>query len=271
VHIVSDVAGKPGLAGRTALVTGSTGSVGLAIATELSRQGCKVMLNGLEQPGQGEAKAAELARATGVATAFHPADLADVAQIEDMVRTTERKLGPIDVLVNNAVTRNFSHIDVMPRDDWDRAVAVNLSAPFHLIKLTLPGMKERKWGRIINLASNWGLTGTVGRSDYVATKHGLVGLTKAVALEALPYNVTCNALAPGSIMTPHAERQVRERMARDKVDWDTAAGEFLKTRQPSGRFVTGEKVAQLVVFLCSDAASEMTGNPIAMDGGWLSI
>jgi 3-hydroxybutyrate dehydrogenase len=159
----------------------------------------------------------------------------------------------------------------MPRDDWDRAVAVNLSAPFHLIKLTLPGMRDRKWGRSINLASNWGLTGTVGRGDYVATKHGLVGLTKAVALEALPYNVTCNALAPGSIMTPHAERQVRERMARDKIDWDTAAREFLKTRQPSGRFVTGEKVAQLIVFLCSDAASEMTGNPIAMDGGWLSI
>jgi 3-hydroxybutyrate dehydrogenase len=268
---VSEDGSNAGLAGRTALVTGSTGSVGLAIATALAQHGCKVMLNGLEPPDAGDAKAAELARATGRKVAFHPADLTDVAQIEDMVRATESRLGPVDVLVNNAVTRNFSHIDALSKVDWDRALAVNLSAPFHLIKLTLPGMKARKWGRIINLASNWGLTGTVGRSDYVASKHGLVGLTKAVALEALPHNVTCNALAPGSILTPHAERQVRERMARDKLDWDVAAQEFLKTRQPSGRFVTGEKVAQLIVFLCSDAASEMTGNPIAMDGGWLSI
>jgi 3-hydroxybutyrate dehydrogenase len=268
---VSEEATNAGLAGRTALVTGSTGSVGLAIATALARQGCKVMLNGLEPPGAGEAKAADLARATGMPVAFHPADLADVSQIEAMVRVTESQFGPVDVLVNNAVTRNFSHIDTMPNEDWDRALAVNLSAPFHLIKLTLPAMKTRKWGRIINLASNWGLTGTVGRGDYVASKHGLVGLTKAVALEALPYNITCNALAPGSILTPHAERQVRERMARDKLEWDVAAQEFLKTRQPSGRFVTGEKVGQLIVFLCSDAASEMTGNPIAMDGGWLSI
>jgi 3-hydroxybutyrate dehydrogenase len=260
---VSEVATNAGLAGRTALVTGSTGSVGLAIAAALAQQGCKVMLNGLEPPGAGDAKAAELARATGRAAAFHPADLTDVAQIENMVRATESKLGSVDVLVNNAVTRNFSHIDTMSKEDWDRALAVNLSAPFHLIKLTLPGMKARKWGRIVNLASNWGLTGTVGRGDYVASK--------AVALEALPYNITCNALAPGSILTPHAERQVRERMVRDKLEWDVAAQEFLKTRQPSGRFVTGEKVAQLIVFLCSDAASEMTGNPIAMDGGWLSI
>jgi 3-hydroxybutyrate dehydrogenase len=268
---VSEDVSNAGLAGRTALVTGSTGSVGLAIATALAREGCKVMLNGLEAPGQGEAKSAELTKSTGVASAFHPADLSDVVQIEDMVRATETKLGPVDVLVNNAVTRNFSSIDGMSKEDWDRAVAVNLSAPFHLIKLSLPGMKARKWGRIVNLASNWGLTGTVNRGDYVATKHGLVGLTKAVALEALPYNITCNALAPGSILTPHAERQVRERMARDKLDWDVAAQEFLKTRQPSGRFVTEEKVAQLIVFLCSDAASEMTGNPIAMDGGWLSV
>src|SRR5262249_26045433 len=151
-------------------------SVGLAIATALARQGCKIMLNGLEAPGAGDAKAAELAGAAGVAGAFHPAALADVAPIGGMVRGAESKLRSVDVLINNAVTRNFSHIDTMPKDDWDRALAVNLSAPFHLIKLTLPGMKARKWGRIINLASNWGLTGTVGRGDYVASKHGLVGL-----------------------------------------------------------------------------------------------
>lgn len=260
-----------GLKGRTALVTGSVGSVGLAIATALANRGCKVMLNGLAGPGEGDGVAARLAEASGSRVAFHPADLTEVDQIEEMVSATEKTLGPVDILVNNAVTRNFHDVDTLPKTEWARAVAVNLSAPFHLIQATFPGMKARKWGRIINLASNWGLTGTAGRSDYVATKHGLVGLTKAVALEGLPYNITCNALAPGSILTPHAERQVRERMARDKLDWETAAQRFLQTRQPSGRFVTGEKLGDLVAFLCSEAASEMTGNPIAMDGGWLSI
>jgi len=261
---------KP-LTDRTALVTGSVGSVGLALATALAEAGAKVMLNGLPADGDGVAASRTLAEKTGAKTAFHPADLTDVSQIRDMVRATERELGAIDILVNNAVTRNFHAIDTLPVADWDRAVAVNLSAPFHLVQAVFPGMKARKWGRIVNLASNWGLTGTVNRGDYVATKHGLVGLTKAVALEGLPYNVTCNALAPGSILTPHAERQVRAYMEREGLDWEAAAQAFLKTRQPSGRFVTGAKLGALVVFLCTEAASEMTGNPIAMDGGWLTL
>ena len=261
----------PEIRGKTALVTGATGGLGQEIARALAAQGCKVMVHGLAEPGVAEGLAREMAELSGAKAASHGADLTRPAEIRDLVRATEDRLGPIDILVNNAVTRNFHMLEDMPDEAWDRAVAINLTAPFLLTKLTLTGMRQRKWGRIVNIASNWAITGTTGRSDYVATKHGLVGLTKAVALEALADGVTCNALAPGSIYTPHAERQVRERMARDNQDWDTAAAAFFKTRQPSNRFVPPAKVAALLVFLCSDAASEMTGQPIAMDGGWLSV
>jgi 3-hydroxybutyrate dehydrogenase len=263
--------GTPEIRGKVALVTGATGGVGQDIARALARQGCKVMVHGFAEPDVADRLKREMAELSGTASGFHAADLARVAEIRDLVRATEAELGPVDILVNNAVTRNFHTLEDMPDEAWDRAVAVNLSAPFHLTKLTLPGMRRRKWGRIVNMVSNWAITGTVGRGDYVATKHGLVGLTKATALEALADGVTCNSIAPGSVMTPHAERQVRERMARDNQDWDTAAAAFLKTRQPSGRFVPPDKIAALIVFLCSDAASEMTGQPIAMDGGWLSV
>ena len=260
-----------GVAGKTALVTGATGGIGIEIAKSLARQGCKVMLTGLGSADECERCRREVEAVASREIAFHGADLADAAALRALVEATESRLGPLEILVNNAATRNFHLIDDMPDDAWQRALDVNLTAPFRLIKLALPGMRARKWGRIINITSCWGLTGTVGRGDYVSAKHGLVGLTRAVALETVADNITCNAIAPGSVITPHAERQVRERMERDGLDWDEAARQFLKTRQPSGRFVTPEKIADLVVFLCSDAASEMTGQPIAMDGGWLSI
>lgn len=260
-----------GLRGKTALVTGATGGIGIEIAKALARQGCKVMLNGLGEPEATERCRREVEDLAGAAAVFHPADLAKGEDVRALFRETERQLGPVEILVNNAATRNFHMIDDMPDEAWDRAVAINLTAPFQLIKMSLPGMRSRKWGRIINVASSWGLTGTVGRGDYVATKHGMIGLTRAVALEAMSDNITCNSIVPGSVITPHAERQVRERMVRDGLDWDEAARQFLKTRQPSGRFVEPQKIADLIVFLCSDTASEMTGHPVAMDGGWLSV
>ncbi|MEZ5817761.1 MAG: SDR family oxidoreductase [Hyphomicrobiaceae bacterium] len=260
-----------GISGKTALVTGATGGIGIEIAKALARQGCKVMMTGLGTPEECEARRRDVEAIAAAQVAFHGADLAEAGALRALFEETERRLGPVEILVNNAATRNFHTIDHMPDEAWERALAINLTAPFRLIKMALPGMRARKWGRIVNIASSWGLTGTVGRGDYVAAKHGLVGLTRAVALEAMSDNITCNSIAPGSVMTPHAERQVRERMARDGLDWDEAAREFLKTRQPSGRFVPPEKIADLIVFLCSDAASEMTGQPIAMDGGWLSI
>ncbi len=259
------------IGGKVALVTGATGGVGQEIARALAREGCRVMVHGFAEPDAAEKLRLEIEELSGDKAGFDGSDLAAAGGPDGLVDRIEATLGPIEILVNNAVTRNFHTIEGMPDEAWERAVAVNLTAPFKLTRRTLPGMRQRKWGRIVNMVSNWGITGTVGRADYVATKHGLVGLTKATALEALRDGVTCNSIAPGSVFTPHAERQVRERMTRDGQDWDTAAEAFLTTRQPSGRFVPPEKIAALIVFLCSDAASEMTGQPIAMDGGWLSV
>lgn len=259
------------ITGKVALVTGSTGGIGHAILGALAAQGCKVMMNGLGDPDEIEAKRAALQAETEVEVRFHGANLADPAQVRDLYAATAQFLGTVDILVNNAVTRNFHSIEELPFERWQEAVAVNLTAPFQLIQLALTGMKAKRWGRIVNMASNWGLTGTTGRSDYVATKHGIVGLTKATALEALPYNITCNAIAPGSVLTPHAERQVRARMQRDATEWEAAERAFLATRQPSGQFVQPEQVADLIVFLCSPAASEMTGTPVSIDGGWYAI
>jgi 3-hydroxybutyrate dehydrogenase len=265
LQIAADIAGK------VALVTGSTAGIGYAILSALAAQGCGMMMTGLGDPDEIEAKRAALQAEAGVKVRFHGADLADPAQVRALFEATTQSLGSIDILVNNAVTRNFHRIEDLPFEQWQQALMVNLSAPFQLTQLVLPGMQARRWGRIINMASNWGLTGTTGRADYVATKHGLVGLTRATALEGLPYNITCNAIAPGSVLTPHAERQVRARMERDRTTWEQAETAFLATRQPSGRFVQPEQVADLIVFLCSPAASEMTGTPISIDGGWNAI
>lgn len=260
-----------GIAGKVALVTGSIDGIGHATASALAAQGCHVMLHGLGDPAEIEAKRSALAAGSKGKIGFNGADLSELAQVDALFEATERELGPIEILVNNAVTRNFHSIEELPIERWNYALAVNLTAPFRLIQLALPGMKSRRWGRIVSIASNWGLTGTVNRSDYVASKHGVVGLTRAAALEALPFNVTCNAIAPGSTLTPHAERQVRERMARGNQSWDDAAAELLAQRQPSGRFVKPSQVADLITFLCSEAASEMTGAPVSIDGGWLTI
>jgi 3-hydroxybutyrate dehydrogenase len=258
------------LQGRTALVTGSVGGIGHATARALAQRGCAVMVHGLADRADGEAAARRVAEDFKVKAAFSDADLAQLPEIERLVAETEAKLGPIDILVNNAVFRHAGPVETFPVDKWDQAVAVNLSAPFHLIRLTLGGMKARRWGRIVNLASNWGLTGTTNRADYVATKHGLVGLTRAVALETLPFGVTCNAVAPGATLTPNAERQLQKRIADSGKTRDEVLHDFFLERQPAHRFVMPEDVGELIAFLCSDAAREMTGSPISIDGGWLA-
>jgi 3-hydroxybutyrate dehydrogenase len=260
-----------GIAGKVALVTGSIDGIGYATAQALARQGCRVMLHGLADPVAIEEKRAVLAGETGGTIGCSGADLSDPAQVTALFEATANTLGPVQILVNNAVTRNFHSIETLPLDRWSYALAVNLTAPFRLIQLALPGMRAQKWGRIINIASNWGVTGTVNRVDYVASKHGVIGLTRATALEAVGDGITCNALCPGSTLTPHAQRQVDERMQRDGRTWDEAARDLLAQRQPSGRFVLPAQVADLIVFLCSAAASEMTATPIAIDGGWQAI
>jgi 3-hydroxybutyrate dehydrogenase len=253
------------LQGRTALVTGSLDGIGWAIAAALAAKGCAVMLNGFGEAARVEQRLAALPRA-----GYHGADLSDPAQIEALVRATEERLGPVDILVNNAVTRHNAPVDELPVEKWNYALAVNLSAPYHLIRLVFPGMKRRRWGRIINLASTYGLIGTAGRTDYCATKHGLVGLTRVVALEGAPFNVTCNALAPAAVATPNTARLLAERSAASGKTAAQVEAEFLAARQATGRLVTPERIAALAVFLCSEDAADMTGTPIPIDGGWLA-
>jgi 3-hydroxybutyrate dehydrogenase len=257
------------LQGRSALVTGSLDGIGYAIAQELARRGCAVMLNGFGERALVDERVGAL-RALGVDADYHGADLSVRAEIEDLVATTERRFRTVDIVVNNAVTRTWGHIDELPVDRWDYAVAVNLTAPFHVIRLTMPGMKARRWGRIINLASNYGVTGTARRVDYVSTKHGLVGMTKVVALEGLPYNITANAICPGATLTPNARKLVAQRMADKGLSEEEATVDYLSDRQPSHRFIPPQKVAALAGFLCTDDASEITGTPLAIDGGWLA-
>jgi len=258
------------LKGRSALVTGSLDGIGFAIAQALARNGCAVMLNGFGDETLVEARTGAL-RAMGVDCDYHGADLAVPSQIDDLVATTERRFGAVDIAVNNAVTRTWAFIDELPVEKWDYAIAVNLTAPFHVIRLTMPGMKRRKWGRIINLASNYGIAGTTRRADYVSTKHGLVGLTKVAALEGLPYNITANAICPGATLTPNARKLVAQRMAAKGLSEEDATTDYLSDRQPSHRFIAPEKVGAFAAFLCSEDASEITGTPLAIDGGWLAF
>jgi 3-hydroxybutyrate dehydrogenase len=258
------------LQGKTALITGSLDGIGYAIAQALARQGAAVMLNGF---GDAELVAQRVGalRTLGVDADYHGADLSVPSQIEDMVTVTTRRFGTVDIAVNNAVTRTWGAIDELPVDRWDYALAVNLSAPFHVMRLTMPGMKSRRWGRIVNLASNYGLAGTARRVDYVSTKHGLVGMTKVAALEGLPYNITANAICPGATLTPNARKLVAQRMAAKGLSEEDATTDYLSDRQPSRRFIAPEKVGAFVAFLCSDDASEITGSPLTIDGGWMAF
>ena len=258
------------LNGRTALITGSLDGIGYAIAQALARHRCAIMLNGFGDAALIQTRLNAL-RDLGVDADYHGADLSLPAQIEDLVATTESRFGAIDIAVNNAVTRTWGNIDELAVERWNYALAVNLSAPFHIIRLTMPGMKKRQWGRIINLASNYGMAGTARRVDYVSTKHGLVGMTKVAALEGLQFNITANAICPGATLTPNARKLVAARMAAKNLSEEDAITDYLSDRQPSRRFIAPEKVAALAVFLCSDDASEITGTPLAIDGGWLAF
>lgn len=253
-----------GLWGRRALVTGSTGGLGLAVAEALAASGCAIVLHGLLAPDAAEAVRAELAARYGVAVAYRRADLASPAEIEALMAAA----GPLDILVNNAATRHFGTIDAMPPADWDADLAVNLSAAFHTIRLALPGMRARGWGRIVNMSSIYGLIGAAERVGYVVTKTALLGLTRAVALETARQGITCNAICPGTTLTPGIEARIETAMAERHQDRAAAEAAVLAGKQPSGRFVQASAVAGLVGFLCSAAGADLTGAALPVDGGW---
>jgi len=256
------------LSKKVALVTGSTSGIGLGIARALAQQGADIMLNGFGEAAAIAQLQQELASAYGVRVVHHAADMSKPGEIAEMIRTTESTLGRLDVLVNNAGIQHVAPIEEFPIDRWDAVMAINLSSAFHTIRGALPGMKQRGFGRIINIASVHGLVASVQKAAYVAAKHGLVGLTKVVALETAQTPITCNAICPGWVLTPLVQKQVDARAQSKSMSNEDAKRDLLMEKQPSGEFVTPEQLGALAVFLCSDAATQIRGAAWNMDGGW---
>jgi len=256
------------LKGKSALVTGSTSGIGLGIARALAAQGCHIMLNGFGDLHEIERNRSQLAADFGVTVAYCRADLARPEEIATLVEEAAQQLGSIDILVNNAGIQYTAPVEDFPPERWDAIIAINLSSAFHTIHHALPLMRENGWGRIINTASVHGLVASVNKAAYVTAKHGLVGLTKVVALETAGTGITCNALCPGWVRTDLVEPQIVARAKSLGVDIEAGGRDMLAEKQPSRQFVTVEQLGALVVFLCSPAANQMTGVALPVDGGW---
>lgn len=252
---------------RIALVTGSTSGIGLAVASGLAQAGCKIMLNGLGSPEQIEQARAQIA-AHGVEVDFSDADLSRTDQVEAMIAATEKRFGHIDILVNNAGIQHVARVEAFPVEKWDAIIAINLSAAFHAIRRALPGMQARGHGRIVNIASVHGLVASVEKSAYVAAKHGIIGLTRVVALENAESDITCNAICPGWVLTPLVQKQIDDRAARENIPVKDAERALLAEKQPSLRFTRPEDIAEAVRFLCGPGAGNITGTTLTLDGGW---
>ena len=257
------------LKGRVAIVTGSTTGIGRGIARALALRGAAVMLNGFGSPEQVGAVLEEV-RAVGSPAAYSDADVSKPADITQMLAQTERELGSVDVLVNNAGIQFTAPVEAFPVERWDAVLAINLSAVFHAIRVALPGMRARNWGRIVNIASTHGLVGSVHKAAYVAAKHGVLGLTKVVALETAVTGVTCNAVCPGFVLTPLVQQQIAELARREGVSGDDASRVLLAGKQPSHAFATPAQIGAAVAFLCSEAAAQIRGVALPVDGGWLA-
>jgi 3-hydroxybutyrate dehydrogenase len=256
------------LTGRCALVTGSTSGIGLGIARALAAQGCQVMLNGFGDPAAIERTRAALEAEHRVKVRYHGADLTRPAEVAALVGATMGELGALDILVNNAGIQHTAPVEEFPPERWDAILATNLSAAFHATRHALPAMRRRGWGRIVNTASVHGLVASVHKVAYIAAKHGLVGFTKVVALEAAGSGITCNAICPGWTRTELVEPQIAARAKSLGVGVDEGARDLLAEKQPSKQFVTIDQLGALAVFLCSDAAAQITGASIPVDGGW---
>ncbi len=252
------------LKGKTALVTGSTSGIGLGIAVCLARQGANIVLNGF---GDFEGAQASL-REFGTKVGYHGADMSKPEEIEAMMAYAAAEFGGVDVLVNNAGIQHVAAIEDFPAERWDAIIAINLSSNFHTTRLAIPGMRKKDWGRILNVASAHGLVASAEKSAYVAAKHGVVGMTKAVALETATTGITVNAICPGWVLTPLVQKQVDARAKADGISDDEAKKQLLVDKQPSLQFTTPEQLGELAVFLCSAAANNVRGVAWAMDGGW---
>jgi 3-hydroxybutyrate dehydrogenase len=255
------------LKGKCALVTGSTSGIGLGMALVLARQGVNIMLNGFGDVEGPKAEVLAAGAAHGVRVGYHGADMSRPAEIEAMMSAIQSEFGACDILVNNAGIQHVAAVEDFPVERWDSIIAINLSSVFHGTRLSLPGMRAKGWGRIINIASVHGLVGSEQKAAYVAAKHGLVGLTKVVALETATTPITCNAICPGWVLTPLVQQQIDER-ARESGDEQSARHDLLAEKQPSLDFVTPAQLGAMALFLCSEAGDQVRGAAWNMDGGW---
>lgn len=251
------------LQGKLALVTGSTSGIGLGVAKALAAQGAGVILNGF---GDSQGPKDEIAK-FGVPVGYHGADMSKPVEIAELMKYAEQ-MGGVDILVNNAGIQFVAPVEDFPVDRWDAIIAINLNSAFHTTRLAISHMRKKNWGRVINIASTHGLVASANKSAYVAAKHGVVGLTKAVALETATTGVTVNAVCPGWVLTPLVQKQIDDRAAREGISVQKAAADLLGEKQPSLQFSTPEQLGELVLFLCSDAAANVRGQAWAMDGGW---
>ena len=256
------------LKSRNAVVTGSTSGIGLCIARALAQEGANVMINGFGDAAAIETERSKIEADFGVKSIYSAADMTKPAEIAAMIKDAETKLGSVDILVNNAGVQFVSPIEDFPIDKWDQIIAINLSAAFHAIRAAVPGMKARKWGRIINTASAHSLVASPFKAAYVTAKHGLAGLNKTVALEVATFGVTSNCISPGYVWTPLVEKQIPDTMKARNMTKEQVINDVLLTAQPTKEFVTVDQVAALAIFLCSDAASQITGANLSIDGGW---
>jgi 3-hydroxybutyrate dehydrogenase len=256
------------LKGKTALVTGSTSGIGLGYARALAEQGANVTLNGFGNKDAIEQLRVGIEKEFGVRAFYSPADMSKPEQIADMVRATEKTFCSLDILINNAGVQYVAPIEEFPIEKWNQIIAINLSSAFHTIRAAVPGMKSRKWGRIINTASAHSLVASPFKAAYVSAKHGLAGLTKTVALEVATFGITVNCISPGYVWTPLVEAQIPDTMKARGMTEEQVKRDVLLAAQPTKEFVTIDEVASLAVYLCSDAAKAITGANLSIDGGW---
>jgi 3-hydroxybutyrate dehydrogenase len=256
------------LEGKTAIVTGSTSGIGLGIAEALARAGANVVLNGFGEAVQIEQTRSDLAHRSNARVVYSPADMSKPKAIEHMIRQTADTFGAVDIMVNNAGIQHVAPIEAFPDDKWDAILSINLSSAFHTTKLVLPMMRQKAWGRVINVASAHALVASPYKAAYVAAKHGVLGLTKVTALEAAEDGITCNALCPGYVRTPLVERQIDDQARAHNIPRDKVISDVLLKNQPNKRFVEVDELAALAVFLCSEHGSSVTGAALPVDGGW---
>jgi len=256
---------------RTAVVTGSNSGIGLGVAHALAAEGHNVVINSFTDRDEDHALAGEIAAKHGNRTAYIQADMSKGDECRALIARAAERFGRVDILVNNAGIQHVAAIEEFPVDTWDRVIAINMNSAFHTTAAALPMMREGNWGRVVNIASAHGLTASAFKSAYVTAKHGVVGMTKVVALETAEDPITCNAICPGYVLTPLVEAQIPDTMEKYGMDRETVVREILLERQPSKQFATVEQIGGTVVFLCSDHAEQITGTTISVDGGWTAL